>query len=103
MERSFEKSAFFRLADGVDGHTQILALFDRSGDSASGGVGSKESSLDHIAFTISSGDYDTEKERLERLGLAVTTAQHEWVHWRSLYVSDPEGNQVEWVCYDDTV
>jgi catechol-2,3-dioxygenase len=25
------------------------------------------------------------------------------VHWRSLYVADPEGNQVELVCYDDSV
>jgi hypothetical protein len=23
--------------------------------------------------------------------------------WRSLYVDDPEGNTVEWVCYDETV
>ncbi len=33
--------------------------------------------------------------RLEALGLQVETAQHAWVHWRSLYVTDPEGNQVE--------
>jgi catechol-2,3-dioxygenase len=30
----------------------------------------------------------------------VITATHEWVHWRSLYVEDPDGNQVELVCYD---
>ena len=23
--------------------------------------------------------------------------------WRSLYVDDPEGNTVEWVCYDKSV
>jgi catechol 2,3-dioxygenase len=37
------------------------------------------------------------------LGLQVETAEHAWVHWRSLYVSDPEGNQVELVCYDASV
>jgi len=37
------------------------------------------------------------------LGLQVETAEHAWVHWRSLDVSDPEGNQVELVCYDASV
>jgi len=39
-------------------------------------------------------------ERLEDLGLDVTTADHAWTQWRSLYVNDPEGNIVEWVCFD---
>ena len=30
----------------------------------------------------------------------MTTATHEWVHWRSLYIEDPDGNEVEFVCYD---
>jgi hypothetical protein len=34
---------------------------------------------------------------------AVTAAEHAWVRWRSLYVDDPEGNTVEWVCYDVSV
>ena len=38
-----------------------------------------------------------------RVRLGVTTADHEWTQWRSLYVNDPEGNVVEWVCYDPTV
>jgi catechol-2,3-dioxygenase len=44
-----------------------------------------------------------EKERLEALGLQVKTAEHAWVHWRSLYMNDPEGNMVELVCYDGSV
>jgi DNA-directed RNA polymerase specialized sigma24 family protein len=40
---------------------------------------------------------------LEALGLEVETAEHPWVHWRSLYVTDPEGNQVELVCDDGSV
>ena len=48
-------------------------------------------------------DYAAELMRLEGLSLAVRTAEHAWVHWRSLYVADPEGNLVEWVCYDEGV
>jgi catechol-2,3-dioxygenase len=98
-----EHAVFFTIADGHGGHTQVLALFDRSHEPDYGGVDSAKSSIDHIAFEIDLADYQSEKERLERLGLAVTTAEHTWVHWRSLYVRDPEGNLVEWVCYDATI
>jgi len=30
----------------------------------------------------------------------MTIATHECAHWRSLYVEDPDGNEVELVCYD---
>jgi len=69
--------AFFKIADGYGGHTQVLALFDR--------------------------DLEREKKRLESLGLQVETAEYAWVHWRSLYVTDPEGNQVELAFYDANV
>ena len=32
--RRFERATFFRLGDGFGGHTQVLALFDRSADRA---------------------------------------------------------------------
>jgi hypothetical protein len=40
---------------------------------------------------------------LEELGLKVDTTTHAWVQWRSLYVNDPEGNRVEFVCFDPSV
>jgi catechol 2,3-dioxygenase len=102
MHRS-EKIAFFRIADGFAGHTQILALFDRSGQDGYSAPWASRTSVDHIAFTIALEDYDVEKARLESLGLEVTTATHTWVHWRSLYFFDPEGNELEFVCYDASV
>ena len=99
LMRRFPGSAFFRIAAGVTGHTQILALFDR------GEVDhprAEHSPLDHLALAIAPEDYEGEKARLQGLGLNVTEAYHEWVQWRSLYVCDPEGNTVELVCYDPT-
>ena len=97
------KCVFFRVADGYAGHTQVLALFDRAGTPGYSGVSSERSTIDHIAFTVSLADFSAEKRRLEQLGLRVETAEHAWVHWRSLYVKDPEGNEVELVCYDASV
>ncbi len=94
---------FFKIGDGYGGHTQVLALFDRSQSSGYSGIDAATSTIDHIAFEIDLADFAGEKERLEALGFQVVTAEHAWVHWRSLYVVDPEGNEVELVCYDNRV
>jgi len=94
----FGHIAFFKIADGYAGHTAILALFNRDIK-----IDARVGSVDHIAFTIALEDYASEKARLENLGLEVTTAEHGWVQWRSLYVEDPEGNLVELVCYDSSI
>jgi catechol-2,3-dioxygenase len=95
--------AFFKIAEGYGGHTQALALFDRSQSPGYRGTDAATSTIDHIAFEIPLADFADEEKRLEALGLQVETAEHAWVHWRSLYVTDPEGNQVELVCYDEGV
>ena len=95
LMRRMEHAAFFRIAEGYAGHTAIHALFDRNVK-----VEQERSTVDHIAFTIDRADYESEKQRLELLGFTVQTAYHEWVHWRSLYIRDPDGNNVELVCSD---
>lgn len=95
LMKRFEEAAFFRIADGYAGHTSVLALFDRNSP-----IEPSHSTLDHVAFTIGREDYELEKRRLEGLGLTVTAVIHEWVQWRSLYVTDPDGNTVELVCHD---
>ncbi len=95
--------AFFKIADGYGGHTQVLALFDRAQSPGYRGTDAATSTIDHIAFEIALTDFADERKRLEALGLQVETAEHAWVRWRSLYVTDPEGNQVELVCYDGSV
>lgn len=94
---------FFRIADGFGGHTQVLALFDRTGSSGYRGLNTEQTTVDHIAFEITLDDLASERSRLESLGIQIETAQHAWVHWRSLYFRDPESNQIELVCYDKTV
>jgi catechol 2,3-dioxygenase-like lactoylglutathione lyase family enzyme len=82
--RRFDHAAFFRIADGFGGHTQVLALFDRPGQAGYGGLDPERTTVDHLAFEIDLADYEGEKARLEGLGVRVTTAEHAWVRWRSL-------------------
>lgn len=89
---------FFRVAEGVEGHPQALVLFDRGVE-----VGAERSTLDHLAFVIDLQDYDGRRRQLERAGVKVTPKEFPLFRWRSLFVRDPEGNSVEFVCYDPGV
>ena len=98
---------FFKIAEGYGGHTQNLALFastevtflhDKSPE-----LHPANSTLHHIALNIALEDYESQKSRLEGLGLEVEAVDHAWVHVRSLYFADPEGNLLEFVCHDESV
>jgi catechol 2,3-dioxygenase-like lactoylglutathione lyase family enzyme len=105
--RRDESFVFFKIAEGYGGHPQILALFDAANldflEARSLELSSAQTTLHHIALNISLDDYESEKSRLQGLGLKVSVVEHEWIHIRSLYFSDPEGNQLELVCHDASV
>jgi catechol-2,3-dioxygenase len=96
--RRDESFVFFKIAEGYGGHSQNLALFE-----ASNTLNPQESTLHHIALNVALEDFETEKMRLEGLGLKINATVHEWLHVRSLYFYDPEGNHLEFVAYDEIV
>jgi len=102
-----ESFVFFEIADGYAGHTQNLALFDAGNrdflESKSMQLSPEGSTLHHIALNILLENYESEKSRLEGLGLNVVTADHAWLRVRSLYFPDPEGNLLEFVYYDESL
>jgi catechol 2,3-dioxygenase-like lactoylglutathione lyase family enzyme len=106
--RRFENMAFLRIADGYQGHTQIVGLFRESIpaplESLSRDIAdAQRTTLHHFAVEISLEDYDAQVRHLHQLGLLVQTVTHPWIGWRSIYVADPEGNALEFVCFDRTV
>jgi len=113
--RREESFVFFKVAEGYDGHTQNLALFEASNtmflDNKAVQLNSQETTLHHIALNVALEDFESGKMRLEVLGLKVNATVHEWLHVRSLYFPDPErcpepvegGNLLEFVCYDASV
>jgi catechol 2,3-dioxygenase-like lactoylglutathione lyase family enzyme len=102
--RAEESFVFFKIAPGYGGHSQNLALFRADErwllENKSLQLSPQGSTLHHVALNIALEDFVSEKIRLEGLGLKVDAAVHEWLHVRSLYFPDPEGNLLEFVCYD---
>ena len=105
--RRDDSFVFFKIAEGYGGHTQNLALFEASNTMLLGNkavqLNSQETTLHHIALNVALEDYESEKRRLKGLGLKVDATIHEWLHVRSLYFPDPEGNVLEFVCYYSSV
>jgi hypothetical protein len=106
--KEFEGIAFFKIAEGYGGHTQILGMFEEGRPAPipharRGMIMPEATALHQFAFEIDKAHHQPELNRLTGLGLTVTTAVHGWCHWRSIYVLDPEDNVVELVCYDESV
>lgn len=95
---------FFRIAEGYGGHTCVLALFHKTaGGDRQHPIGSAppetgaRSSLHHIALTVEHGAQDALRTFLDEQGIAHRTEDFDWVGWRGVFITDPEGNTVEFV------
>ena len=106
---AFGSVTFLKIDDDYEGHPQLLAIFQEthtfSGpkDLNTVTASSKLGTLHHFAFVIDQQGYEFEKERLTGEGLDLWFAEHTQFGWRSMYLFDPDGNSVEYVCYDQAV
>ena len=84
---------------GRGGHPQLLVLFDRKVK-----LNIALTTVDHFAFEISLEQYQTERERLEQMGLELTEriwqGEYAWLQARSMFFDDPDGNTIELIAHD---
>lgn len=86
---------FFRIAQGYQGHTQVLALFAQDAPPVTG----TGSSLHHIALGIAASQQITAQGWLNGHGHATRYEYFGWIGWRGLFTTDPDGNTVELVAH----
>ena len=95
---------FFKIADGVGGHTQSLALFAKNNQTAFKeelkGIKQKNTTLHHFALEIEKSDYEEVLGLCKKSNIEHVTEVFEWVKWKSIFIKDPESNIVEFVCHD---
>lgn len=99
---------FFKVSDGLGGQAQAIGLFELNevsdvDDTAFDGHDTRKTPFHHIAFIIDGKDHDREFKRITALGYQLRTMEHGITQSRSFYLYDPDGNTVEFVCYDPTI
>lgn len=88
---------------GRQGQSQLLALIDFERHifvrGRFDGHDHRRSTLNHLAFEISPESYETEKARLETLGISPRSILFPEMSARSLFFADPEENVLELICH----
>lgn len=86
---------FLRAGPGAAGIPQMIVVVQLPPDT---GPFTPPRTLHHLALEVAPEDFDREKARLEGLGFAVRSGQHPVIPSRTMYLDDPEGNEVELIC-----
>ena len=64
----------------------------------------KLTTLSHFAIRIALDDFESEKKRLEQLGIEIVHSNtSSWLHCRMFYFFDLEGNLIEFNSHDESI
>ena len=64
----------------------------------------KLTTLSHFALSIALDDFESEKKRIEQLGIEIAySSTSSWLHCRMFYFFDPEGNLIEFKSHDGSI
>src|SRR5258708_31437541 len=99
---------FFKVSEGFRGQSQAIGLFELGevsdvDDTRFDGHDVRKTPFHHFAFIIDRKDYINEFNRISALGYELRTMEHSLTQSRSFYLYDPDGNTVEFVCYDPSI
>ncbi len=86
---------FLQAGPGQAGVPQMVVLAPLPPDA---GPFAPPRTLHHLALEIAPEDFDPTWARLRGLGYEIRTGQHPVIPSRTMYVTDPDGNEVEIIC-----
>ena len=104
-EPSDDTALFFAVGAGND----HLALFPEKltgwyTRDKSPQIDPKLTTLSHFALSIALDDFESEKKRIEQLGIEIVySSTSSWLHCRMFYFFDPEGNLIEFNSHDESI
>lgn len=93
---------FFKISEGFNGHTTVLALFDRAlgpNPSTKSLVTGANSALHHLALSLPYEEQEATMRWYAHNNQPYTVEIFDWIGWRGVFTQDPEGNTVELVAY----
>ena len=104
-QESSGKAIFYAVGAGDDNlalfEEKLIGWFTRD---KSPEIDPKLTTLSHIAFSIALDDFESEKKRIEQLGIEIIESGiSSWMHSRMFYFFDPEGNLIEFKSHDESI
>lgn len=89
-------NVFLKVGDGHAGIPQMIVLVPKSET-----VKAKPSGyqLHHMAFELSAEEFDAQYAALVAAGFTPRDGKHPVLPSRTMYVDDPDGNEVEFICH----
>lgn len=88
-------NVFLKAGSGQAGIPQMIVLVPLPAGTASF---ASPRTLHHLALEVAPGDFDVLEEHLWAHGFTPRGGKHPVVPSRTLYVDDPDGNEVEIIC-----
>jgi catechol 2,3-dioxygenase-like lactoylglutathione lyase family enzyme len=82
---------FLRIGPQTEGVPQQLVLVPRATDDRPTGP----PVLHHIGLSVAPDQFESERERLTKLGFELRTGEHPFMPVEAFYLDDPDGNEVE--------
>ena len=88
-------NTFLKVGDGHAGIPQMIVLVPKSETVKAQPSGYQ---LHHMAFELSAEEFDTQYRTLVAAGFAPRDGKHPVLASRTMYIDDPDGNEVEFIC-----
>ncbi len=86
---------FLKAGDPAVGVPQMIVLVPLPPDAT---AFTSPRTLHHLALELDPADFETEEQRLKSLGYEIRYGQHPVIPSKTMYVDDPDGNEVEFIC-----
>lgn len=89
------RNAFLKAGDGTVGIPQMIVLVPMPPEIL---AQPRNGQLHHIAFETTPDGFDAQKTDFEAAGYAPRGGKHPVLASRTMYVDDPDGNEIEFIC-----
>lgn len=91
------RNAFLSTGDGNAGVPQMIVLVPMPPEIANQ---PRNGQLHHLAFQLPPEAFDAQHDALVKAGYSPRGGQHPVLASRTMYIDDPDGNEVEFICRD---
>jgi catechol-2,3-dioxygenase len=88
-------NVFLKVGSGQAGIPQMIVLVPKSEEIKARASGYQ---LHHMAFELPEEEFDTQHAALVAAGFSPRGGKHPVLASRTMYVDDPDGNEVEFIC-----